>query len=302
MKKNLPVIAIALIFLIGIGVLSYPLISSVVNNIEDRAHANDEIEKIQNMNEKERDSLFKKAEKYNHDLISTVLLTDPFDAATYEKIEDKYRNTFNVNEDGLIGYVEIPKIDVFLPIYHGTSKEVLDKGAGHLDNTSFPVGGASTHSVISAHSAYPTRTFFDYLPDVKEGDKFIIHVLDEILTYKVDQIKVVLPNDTKDLYVVDGKDYVTLLTCTPYTINTHRLLVRGERVPNDAETHDSVTKIVSSNEGGIYFLGYRVNFLHAGIAIIAFIIVVGLIVFLIVSRKGGKKKPSRVKKDGDGDG
>ncbi len=202
MKRTLPIIAIALIFLIGVGILSYPLVSSVINNIEDRRHAQDELIKIENMGEKKRDALFDEAEEYNRKLISTVLLTDPFDEATYEKIEDIYRQSFNVNDEGLIGYIEIAKIDVFLPIYHGTSKEVLERGAGHLENTSFPVGGASTHSVISAHSAFPTRTFFDYLPDLKEGDKFVIHVLDELLTYQIDQIKVVLPDKTDDLYVI----------------------------------------------------------------------------------------------------
>ncbi len=298
MKKTLPIIAIALIFLVGVGILAYPLVSSVINNIADRQHAQDEIEQIKNMDKKQRDSLIKEADKYNRDLISTVLLTDPFDAATYEKISESYRNTFNVNSDGLIGYIEIPKIDVFLPIYHGTSTEVLEKGAGHLDNTSFPVGGKSTHSVISAHSAFPTRTFFDYLPELKKGDKFIIHILNEYLTYQVDQIKTVLPDETKDLYVVDGKDYVTLLTCTPYSINTHRLLVRGERVPNDADTHESVGKIVTAEEGSVFLLGYRINYLYAVIAIVAFIFAVGLIVFLVVRRSKNKSKLTREKDDG----
>ena len=295
MKKMLPIIAIALIFLIGVGILSYPLVSSVINNIEDRRHAQDELIKIENMGEKKRDALFDEAEEYNRKLISTVLLTDPFDEATYEKIEDIYRQSFNVNAEGLIGYIEIAKIDVFLPIYHGTSKEVLERGAGHLENTSFPVGGASTHSVISAHSAFPTRTFFDYLPDLKEGDKFVIHVLDELLTYQIDQIKVVLPDKTDDLYVIDGEDYVTLLTCTPYSINTHRLLVRGKRVPNDAESIEPVRKIVSAEEGSVFILGYRVSYVFAAIGILAFVAAVSLIVFIILhhSRKRAKAKPPK---------
>ena len=300
MKKSLPIIAIALIFLIGVGIMSYPLISSVINNIADRQHAQDELIKIENMDKKERNALFAEAEDYNRKLITTVLLTDPFDEATYEKIEDFYRVTFNVNDEGLIGYVEIPKIDVFLPIYHGTSKEVLEKGAGHLENTSFPVGGENTHSVISAHSAFPTRTFFDYLPDLKEGDKFIIHVLDELLTYQVDQIKTVLPDETEDLYVEDGRDLVTLLTCTPYSINTHRLLVRGTRVPNDVDSIEPVQKIVSAEEGSIFLLGYRINYWYAGFAIFAFVAAVGLIVFLIVRhfRKKSKKALKHGREDG----
>lgn len=303
MKKSLPIIAVVLIFLVGLGILCYPLISSVVNNIESRRHSQDELIKIHNMEKTERNALFAEAEEYNRKLISTVLLTDPFDEATYEKIGDYYRRTFNVNDDGLIGYIEVPKIDVFLPIYHGTSKEVLDKGAGHLENTSLPVGGKSTHSVISAHSAYPTHTFFDYLPDLKEGDKFIIHVLDEILTYEVDQIKTVLPDETSDLYVIDGEDHVTLLTCTPYTINTHRLLVRGKRVANDVDSMESVGKIVSVEEGSIFLFGYRINYFYAAIGIAAFVLIVALIVFLIV-RHGKKnkhdKKPSKTEDRGGG--
>ena len=249
------------------------------------------------MDKKERNELFKEAEEYNRKLISTVLLTDPFDEATYEKIEDYYRRTFNVNEDGLIGYIEIPKIDVFLPIYHGTSKEVLERGAGHLENTSFPVGGASTHSVISAHSAFPTRTFFDYLTEIKKGDKFIVHVLDELLTYQVDQIKVVEPDETRDLYVADGKDYVTLLTCTPYSINTHRLLVRGTRVANDADLIEPVGRIVSQKEGSVYLLGYRINYFFAAVGIAAFVGAVTLITVLIIRRRRRKK---RAHKEGDG--
>ena len=297
MKKALPLIAVALIFLIGVGVMSYPLISSVVNNIEDRRHAQDELIKIEKMDKKERNELFKEAEEYNRKLISTVLLTDPFDEATYEKIEDYDRRTFNVNEDGLICYIEIPKIDVFLPIYHGTSKEVLERGAGHLENTSFPVGGASTHSVISAHAAFPTRTFFDYLTEIKKGDKFIVHVLDELLTYQVDQIKVVEPDETRDLYVADGKDYVTLLTCTPYSINTHRLLVRGTRVANDADLIEPVGRIVSQKEGSVYLLGYRINYFFAAVGIAAFVGAVTLITVLIIRRRRRKK---RAHKEGDG--
>lgn len=300
MKKSLPLIAIALVFLIGVGIMAYPLVSSVINNIEDRQHARDEMAKIENMSTKQRDALFKEADEYNRKLITTVLLTDPFDEATYEKIEDYYRRTFNVNEDGLIGYVEIPKIDVFLPIYHGTSKEVLEKGAGHLDNTSFPVGGASTHSVISAHSAFPTRTFFDYLTDLKKGDTFRIHVLDEVLTYQVDQIKTVLPDETEDLYVVDGKDYVTLLTCTPYSINTHRLLVRGERIPNGDSPGEINKNVVTLEEGSIFILGYRINYFYAAIGIFAFVAAVGLIVFLVVRRSKKKKQPPAKHEKGGG--
>ena len=144
-------------------------------------------------------------------------------------------------------------------------------------------------------------SIFDYLTELEIGDAFYIHVLDRTLKYEVDQINVVEPNDTKNLYTIRGEDHVTLLTCTPYSINTHRLLVRGKRVPYDP-TEGVNPQSVAVDNNYIYILGYRVSFLTAGIVIALFIAVVGLIVFLIVRRKGGKKKPSRVKKDGDGDG
>ena len=141
MKKIIPIIAIVLVFIVGLGFLCYPLVSSVVNNIASRQEAEAEIKKFSSLGDEKIDALFAEADEYNHSLIDTVILTDPFDAESYEKIGAHYRETFDVNGKGLIGYVTIPKINVYLPIYHGTSKEVLDSYAGHLDNTSFPVGG-----------------------------------------------------------------------------------------------------------------------------------------------------------------
>ncbi len=280
MKKFIPVIAIFLIFVVGVGVLAYPLVSAMINNMTARSEATEEIQAIEQMETPEKKRLFDEAEKYNKSLLSDIILTDPFDMEAYNKIGANYPNTFNVNDQGLICYIDVPKINVYLPVYHGTSAEVLERGAGHLDNTAFPIGGESTHSVISAHSAFPTET---------------------TLKYEVDQINVVEPNDTKNLYTIRGEDHVTLLTCTPYSINTHRLLVRGKRVPYDPTEGVNLQSVAVDNNY-IYLLGYRVSFLTAGIVIALFIAVVGLIVFLIVRRKGGKKKPSRVKKDGDSDG
>lgn len=301
MKRKLPIIAIILIFIIGLGVLAYPLVSAMINNFTTRSDAESEIKHIEQMDDGSINKLFAEAEKYNKSLLSDIILTDPFDEEAYAAIGANYPNTFNVNDQGLICYIDIPKINVYLPVYHGTSAEVLERGAGHLDNTAFPIGGESTHSVISAHSAFPTETFFDYLTDMKIGDEFYIHVLNRVLKYEVDDINVVLPNDTTKLNTIRGEDHVTLLTCTPYSINTHRLLVRGKRVPYDPNAPETA-KSFSVDDNYIYILGYRVSFLTAGIVIALFIAVVGLIVFLIVRRKGGKKKPSRVKKDGDGNG
>lgn len=262
MKRKLPVIFIIFVFLVGVGFLSYPLVSSVINNIDARNSAADYITQSKSMAKSETDELFKKAEKYNLSLTDNVILTDPFDEKAYAKIGRNYEKVLNHRSDGLICYVDIPKIDVYLPVYHGTEKKTLAKGAGHLENTSVPIGGKSTHSVISAHSGYPGETFFDYLPDLKEGDVFYIHVLDRTLKYEVDQIKVVLPTQVRDMYIQSGKDYVTLLTCTPYTINTHRLLVRGKRVPytdpKDNPVKSSVTA-VNIFEDGIFFFGYKLT-------------------------------------------
>ena len=182
MKRILPIILIILIFLVGLGILSYPLVSSMINNYFDRSEAHDRMVAAEGMPKEEIQQFFEDAENYNRSLTDTVVLTDPFDMESYEKIGAHYDETFDIDGNGFIGYIEIPKINVFLPIYHGTDDEVLQKGAGHLHNTSLPIGGDSTHSVISAHSALPSKTLFDYLPDLEEGDEFHIYVPRSIRT------------------------------------------------------------------------------------------------------------------------
>ena len=227
MKKTLPIIAVALVFLIGLGILSYPLISSVINNMQSRNDEGVYYQKAEKMGNAKMTAMIKKAKDYNKNLYGKAIITDPFDVDAYNKMNKEYRAILSTDPKGTIGYVRIPKIDVSLPIYHGTDEKTLAQGAGHLENTSIPVGGKGTHSVISAHSAFPGQTFFDYLTELEKGDEFYIKVLNRTLKYKVDQIKVVLPEDTSDLHIDPEKDYVTLLTCTPYSVNTHRLLVRG---------------------------------------------------------------------------
>ena len=301
MKKKIPIIAIILIFVIGLGILAYPLVSSMVNNMAKRNDAEAEINLIKQMEPDKSKELFAEAEKYNKSLLNDVILTDPFDEEAYEAIGANYPKTFNVNEQGLICYIDIPKINVYLPVYHGTSAEVLERGAGHLDNTAFPIGGESTHSVISAHSAFPTETFFDYLTDMEIGDAFYIHVLNRTLKYEVDDINIVLPDDTSNLYTIRGEDHVTLLTCTPYSINTHRLLVRGKRVPYDP-TENIDPQSIAVEDNFIYILGFRVSFLTAGIVIASFvIIVVGVVLYFTVIRKR-RKNLKRIKKGGGDSG
>ena len=289
MKKKLPIIAIILIFIIGLGIMSYPLVSSMINNSKFKDGMNDYTETVKTLDKKDNTKLFKSAKKYNHSLTQTSIITDPFDEEAYKAIGAHYNDVLNVDGKGLIGYVVVPRIDVNLPIYHGSSKKVLEKGAGHLQNTSMPIGGKSTHAVISAHAGFPDQTFFDNLTDLVKGDIFYIKVLDKTLAYKVDQIKVVLPEDTNDLRIIPNEDHVTLLTCTPYGINTHRLLVRGVRtkyVPEEVAKNKLVKQ--APFEKCFYFLGYKIPYWVAGAVIGGFVLLVVIIV-LIAVRKNKKK-------------
>lgn len=291
MKRKLAIFGIILIFIAGIGVMSYPLVSSVINNIESRSHVEEYSKTTKQLSSEETLEMFRRAEEYNHSLTNNVIITDPFDEKAYKKIGANYENALNVDGNGLIGYIDIPKINVYLPIYHGTTDKILAKGAGHLQNTSLPVGGESTHSVISAHTAYPGETFFDYLTDMQEGDEFYVHVLDRVLKYEVDSIKVVLPEETDDLRVIRGEDHVTLLTCTPYSINTHRLLVRGKRVAYDDSKYITTgASAASFGDDGIFFLGYKIPYPAAAIIVVGFVALVVTIVIISLRRSKKKKR------------
>lgn len=290
MNKKLSIAIVVLIFVAGVGIMSYPLFSSIINNMayKDEIVAYDTT--VKNLTSDKYKKLYKSAKKYNDSLNNNVVITDPFDPEQYKLIGGKYESSMNVDGKGLIGSVEIPIIDVNLPIYHSTKDEVLEKGAGHLPNTSLPIGGKGTHSVIAAHTGFPGQTFFDYLVDMKKGDYFLIHVLDKTLQYKVDQIKVVKPEDISELRITQGKDYVTLLTCTPYGINSHRLLVRGVRVPYNEKT--VYNQDVSGNEAQyFFFMGYKIPYWVAGAVIAGFITLVIIIVIFAV-RRNKKTKPA----------
>lgn len=303
MKRKLAIFGIILIFIAGIGVLSYPLVSSVINNYVSRSSVEEYSKTVAEMPNEKAEELIKAAQKYNNSLSNNLILTDPFDQEAFQKIGADYENVLNINDDGLIGYIDIPKINVYLPIYHGTDSKVLAKGAGHLQNTSFPVGGTSTHSVISAHSAYPGETFFDYLTDMEVGDEFYIHILDRTLKYQVDQIEVILPEEVNSLRIVDGEDLVTLLTCTPYSVNTHRLLVRGKRVEyDDTKYVETGVSLASFDNGYIFFLGYKIPYLVAGLIIVGFVAVVVFIIIFLLKRSRKKNKRKNDDKDKEKDG
>ena len=294
LKKNFVSLLVLLMALVGVGLLVYPTFSDWWNSFHQSRAVAGYAQAVAELDPDRYKEVFEAAEKYNEKLCKSGVLWNMSDA---EKKE--YNALLDVNGSGIMGYIDIPKINVTLPIYHGTSDEVLKKGAGHLNNTSLPIGGPGTHSVISAHSAFPSKTLFDYLLDMEEGDLFYIHVLDRVLEYKVDQIKTVLPNDVNDLYVTEGKDYVTLMTCTPYTVNTHRLLVRGERVPDDPDivvdgdgnktVDNKAVRAVDSGKSSMYVLGYKLSYVTIIIGIGVFLLVVAAVVVLAVRRGKGRK-------------
>ena len=224
MKKHLSTIILVLVFFVGLSVMLYPTISDFWNEKRQSKAIVDYQSTIENMKEEDYTSFFKEASAYNKKLLN---LNYPFINGT--KIEG-YDDILNINGNGMMGYITIPKIKVELPIYHGTSDAVLNVATGHLQGTSLPVGGKSTHCVLSAHRGLPSAKLFTSLDKMAVGDTFTITVLDKVLTYEVDQIKIVLPHVVEDLYIEEGKDFCTLVTCTPYGINTHRLLVRGKRI------------------------------------------------------------------------
>ena len=238
MKKKLNIIVIAVLFLAGLSVLLYPFVANQWNSYRQSrlmsSYEEGVAEKDAN-GEIDYEAEWEKARAYN-DALMPMILPDSFAVAEASDRDEAYMNCLNINGDEIMGIVEIPKIDVELPIYHTTDEEVLQIGAGHLEGSSLPVGGESTHAVISAHRGLPSATLFTDLDQLVEGDHFLLHILDDTLCYEVDQITVVEPDQTESLSVVEGEDLVTLLTCTPYGVNTQRLLVRGHRVPYDAET------------------------------------------------------------------
>ena len=224
MKKNRSNIILILIFLVGLSVMLYPTVSDYINQKNQSRAVASYSEEVENLSDVDYQAYFDAADDYNRRLAETP------DAFYRPEEVSGYTDTLDVSGTGIMGYITISKIGVELPIYHGTSDGVLQVAAGHLEGSSLPVGGAGTHAVISAHRGLPSAKLFTNLDELEVGDTFTITVLDRVLTYEVDQISIVLPTETDLLQPVEGKDYVTLMTCTPYGINTHRLLVRGRRI------------------------------------------------------------------------
>lgn len=249
----------------------YPTISNLINEYFNESRINEYNSNVDTTSKEEIQSYFFEAEKYNR-----VIATDFFnnkDKITYSEILNDYYNILNI-DNGLMGYVEIPSIDVKLPIYHGESEDVLKKGAAHLEQTSFPIGGTDTHACISAHSGYPSQKFFDDIDELNEDDLIYIQILNRRICYKVYGKEVIEPSDTSKLGVETGKDLLTLITCYPYGINSHRLLVHAKRIENTDNTSATADEVIkndiSKRNPSIFIIG-------SVIAVFAFLFVIQII-------------------------
>ena len=269
MKQKIINIALCLFFLAGLSITLYPVFSDWYISRHQGQVVDNYDKKAAQMSQKEINKALEKAREYNRKLLGNVVLTDPFDTDAVERQNEDYDNLLNIAGDGVMGAVEIPSIDVYLPIYHGTDSKALEKG---------------THSIISAHTGLPSAKMFDNITEVKEGDIFYIHVLNRILAYEVNQIKVVLPENISDLLINRNKDYVTLVTCTPYGINSHRLLVRGERVPYKEAKKKEKTKKKSNSMWKAYAL------------VIVLAVVLIILLWYYFHIKSSSKKKQRKKK------
>ncbi|MBD5393937.1 MAG: class C sortase [Lachnospiraceae bacterium] len=227
LKKHLTTIILYLVMLIGLCLLLYPSVADWWNSRHQSRVISSYVEAVESMNTEDMEALLEAARAYNKRLSvkGISFLLEEEEMAEYESLLD-------ISGSGVMGYVQIPKINVSLPVYHGTDEAVLQIAVGHIAGTSLPVGGEGTHSVLSGHRGLPSAKLFTDLDQIEEGDIFTVSVLNETITYKVDQIRIVLPEDVTELQIIPGEDYCTLVTCTPYGINTHRILVRGRRIEN----------------------------------------------------------------------
>ncbi len=274
-------VILVVILVIGLSVLLYPTISNWWNERTQSYAVAEYNEVVSQMTEEEYEAYFEAANEYNEALYNLGSYT----AFAKPELVEGYDETLNITADGMMGYITIEKLSINLPIYHGTSDRVLNSAAGHLEGSSLPVGGGNTHAVLSAHRGLPTARLFTDIDKLEIGDTFTITVLQEVFTYQVDQIITVLPEEMENLYIADGEDYCTLLTCTPYGVNTHRLLVRGVRVEN--------------REGDYVNANYSVSPWIIALIIVLFIILIILIAWLIYDTRR-RKRQNAVQEGGAG--
>lgn len=274
-------IILVAIFFVGLSVLLYPTVSDFWNEKRQSKAIVNYDDLIVNLTPEDYTKFFNEADSYNQKIKGM-----PSSYMNHSNIAEEYYNILDVNGDGMMGYITIEKIKVQLPVYHGTSDKVLNSAVGHVEGSSLPVGGESTHAVLSAHRGLPSAKLFTNLDKVEVGDVFTIRILDRTITYQVDQVLIVLPHETEALNIVSGEDYCTLVTCTPYGINTHRMLVRGTRIENIEE--DKQVNVITE--------AYQIDPLIVTPAVAAPMLGILLVVLLVKSSKTGKKKKQRNKK------
>lgn len=267
-------------YILGFSILLYPTFSNYLNQKNSTTIATDYEQEVSHISEQREEEMIERALDYNRKLIGNSELMDPFSEAAGEPEDEVYQNLLNIDDSGMMGYLQIPKINILLPIYHGISERVLQSGVGHLSATSLPVGGDSSHAVLSGHRGLPSAKLFTDLDKMELGDVFYIKVLHHTFAYQVDQILTVEPTDTQELSILEGKDYVTLVTCTPYAVNTHRLFVRGTRIP-----YEEAVKVDAP--GKIRF--ELPLYVKALLGAVTALLIIYIMVKYIVGRRGGKE-------------
>ena len=276
MKKKISAILFGLLFLVGFGILVYPTVSNQWNTYRQSQLISNYQSVVQDMTPEDVTQEWERAKAFNATITQNNLYSDVFGESTTDLQSTEYWKILNEAGDGIMGYLSIPKINIKLAIYHGTADDVLQTGVGHLNGTKLPIGGESTHCVVAAHRGLPSAKLFTDIDQLRNGDKFYIHVLDQVLAYEVDQILPMVDKDDHEtlenaLKIEEGKDQVTLFTCTPYGVNSHRLLVRGTRVPYNGE--EEVTGSVADTM--LHAIqNYYMLYLLLGIAITVLIIVI----------------------------
>jgi sortase A len=280
LKKKLPNIILALFFIVGLCIFLYPSVSDFVNELAQKKEIDQYESKISEVSDDTYEKLIFSAQEYNNSLVGNTL------AQNQENLnEEEYNKLLSIESNRMIGYLKIPKIDVKLPIYHNTDQSTLSIGIGHFRGTSLPVPGETVHTVLSGHTGLPSSKLLTDLNKLEIGDNFNIIVLNQIYTYEVDQILVVEPEDTSALELVDGKQYTTLVTCTPYGINTHRLLVRGELIQDEINTDVTSEAVIVDSSITIIVIT------------IPLIIILFIIMINIRNKKKGKEEDEFISKD-----
>lgn len=273
MKNNRSTILLILVLLIGLSLILYPSFADCWNSFHSSRAIASYVEQVANIDDAQYEELWDAAWDYNQSLLHR-----PNDFLLSDEQQEIYKSLLDIGGNGIMGYIEIPMIDVMLPIYHGTKESVLQIAVGHLDWTSLPVGGAGSHCVVSGHRGLPSARLFTDLDKLKVGDVFMLHVLNEILTYEIDQILIVEPQDTDPLLIEPGKDLCTMITCTPYGINSHRMLVRGHRIESQEEA-----KVIRITADAV-----RIEPLMVAPFVAVPILLVLLIILLLPKQKKGK--------------